>query len=175
MIGHVGRFVEQKNHSFLLDVFDQMYKIDNNVKLLLLGDGPLLPKIEEKAKKLGVKDKVIFAGSKMNVWNYYSMMDLFIFPSLYEGLGMTAIEAQANGLYCIVSDNITKEVMATNNIEFMSTQQSPKLWAEEAMRHINCRIQINYFAENEKMLQSVFNIKNQAKKLLFCYQRLLID
>ena len=110
VIGHVGRFYPQKNHDFLIDVFSEVQKQKSNAKLLLLGDGPLQEKIRQKAKDLGVAESVIFAGLQKDPAPFYSAMDVFAFPSLWEGLPLTLVEAQYSGLPCLVSENVTKEV-----------------------------------------------------------------
>ena len=102
VIGHVGRFVEQKNHTFLIDIFYEVQKERPNSILLLVGDGPLYNMIYQKVERLGILDKVIFAGVYNDVSKFYNAMDMFVFPSLYEGLGMVLVEAQINGLPCLV-------------------------------------------------------------------------
>lgn len=103
LIGHVGRFVEQKNHKFLIELFYEYLKLNNNSKLLLIGSGPLEEKMKDKVKKLNIENAVIFLGNTKEVNKYMSAMDLFLFPSLYEGLGIVLIEAQCEDLKCITS------------------------------------------------------------------------
>ncbi|MBQ7079364.1 MAG: glycosyltransferase [Fibrobacter sp.] len=110
VIGHVGRFYPQKNHNFLIDVFSEVHKQKPNAKLLLLGDGPLQEKIREKTEILGIAESVIFAGLQKEPAPFYSAMDVFAFPSLWEGLPLTLVEAQYSGLPCVVSENVTKEI-----------------------------------------------------------------
>lgn len=120
LIGHVGRFVKAKNHEFLIKVFAEYSKINDNARLLLVGDGELASKVKEQCDELGISKKVIFAGSKFNTEDFYQAMDVFVFPSLWEGLGIVAIEAQANGLPCLVSDKIPREALVTKNIIALS-------------------------------------------------------
>ena len=110
VIGHVGRFFPQKNHNFLIDVFFEVLKQKPNAKLLLLGDGTLQENIQRKVDLLGIGDSVIFAGIQKDTAPYYSAMDVFCFPSLYEGLGIVLLEAQFSGLPCYVSDVVPDEV-----------------------------------------------------------------
>lgn len=173
VIGHVGRFVKQKNHDYLLEVFKEIVKKRDNVKLLLLGDGPLLQGVRRKAKELGIESKVIFAGSKTDIHRYYSAMDLFVFPSLYEGLCLTAVEAQANGLYCLVSNNITKELKMTENIEFLDIKENPTVWAEEAIRHLDCEGATDRLSANYAMKNSKFDINHEKDKLIMFYEEIL--
>ena len=116
VVGHVGRFYPQKNHVFLIDVFAELHKQRANARLLLLGDGPLQEHIKQKIESLGLANTVIFAGLQKDVAPFYSAMDMFAFPSLWEGLPLTLVEAQYNGLKCIVSNAVSNEVAITNNI-----------------------------------------------------------
>lgn len=128
VIGHIGRFVVQKNHTQLIDIFNDYHKKNNNSILMLIGQGPLMEEIKEKVNNLGLNDCVIFLGQKDNVNEYYNAMDLFLFPSLYEGLGMVVIEAQVNGLPCIVSDEVPKIAKISDNIKFISIKDSGLRW-----------------------------------------------
>lgn len=128
VIGHIGRFVTQKNHTQLIDIFNEYHKNNNNSVLMLIGQGPLMEEIKEKVNNLGLNDCVIFLGQKDNVNEYYNAMDLFLFPSLYEGLGMVVIEAQVNGLPCIVSDEVPKIAKISDNIKFISIKDSGLRW-----------------------------------------------
>lgn len=117
LIGHVGTFNAQKNQIFLLDVMRNMEK--ENHRLMLIGDGDLRPDTERRARDLGLQDKVIFTGVISNVPEYLCACDYIAMPSLYEGLPLTLIEEQANGLRCIVSEHITKEADKTGNLTFL--------------------------------------------------------
>ncbi len=124
VIGHIGRFVEQKNHRFLIDIFNEVHKQNNNSLLLLAGQGPLMEEMKEKVENLGLNDSVQFLGQRDDVAELYQAMDLFLFPSLYEGLGMVLIEAQINKLQCLVSDNVPKIVKISDGIEFISLNKN---------------------------------------------------
>lgn len=119
IIGHVGRFVKQKNHDFLIDVFNEYHAKNPDSKLLLIGTGPLEEKIKAKVEKLDLSDSVLFLGQREDTNKLYSAMDFFCLPSLYEGLGMVLIEAQMNGLPCLASDKVPKEAKITENIDFI--------------------------------------------------------
>ena len=116
VVGHIGRFMTQKNHKFLLDVFKEIHKQHNNTVLMLVGDGELKTDIENKAKEYGLIDSVIFTGVRKDVPALLSAIDIFLFPSLYEGMPNTVIEAQASGLKCLISDTITSQVVLTPQI-----------------------------------------------------------
>lgn len=120
VIGHVGRFAFQKNHDFLIEVFKEVAKVNDNVKLLLVGIGELEGTIRDKVSNLGLEDKVIFTGKREDVNCLMQAMDLFALPSRFEGLGIVLIEAQAAGLKCIVSEEIPPIAFLTENIEALS-------------------------------------------------------
>ena len=128
-IGHVGRFSSVKNHKFLIELFNEFQKDKRNAKLLLVGDGSLRNEIENQIATLNIKDKVVLVGNKKNVEDYYNAMDLFVFPSLYEGLGMVLIEAQINGLNCLTSkDAVPNEVNITGHVKFVLLNAGIKIW-----------------------------------------------
>ena len=124
VVGHVGRFYPQKNHEFLIDVFSEVRLQKPNAKLLLLGDGPLQEKIRQKVETLGLAESVVFAGLQKNPAPFYSAMDVFAFPSLWEGLPLTLVEAQYSGLPCVVSENVTREVVVTENVYLLKTNKA---------------------------------------------------
>lgn len=129
VIGHVGRFTEPKNHMFLIDIFQRVRQKRQNVKLLLVGDGELKDKVKQETERLGVSDSVIFAGTKTETEDYYQAMDIFVFPSLWEGLGIAVLEAQANGLGCMVSDRVPDKVKISEGVRFLALEE-PEKWIE---------------------------------------------
>ena len=135
VIGHVGRFNSQKNHDFLIDIFEECVKLNSNVKLLLIGDGDGKQKIQEKVSKLEIQERVIFAGVRSDVSKLLQAMDIFVFPSLYEGLPVTMIEAQASGLPCVISDQVPKECIVTCGlVSSKSLNELPIQWAEHILQ-----------------------------------------
>lgn len=148
VVGHIGRFNEQKNHLFLLEIFKEIAKQRNDSKLVLVGDGPLKQKIETIcANDPVLSEKVIFAGIRKDVEKVLSAFDLFLFPSLFEGLPNTVIEAQATGIPCLISDTITNEVMISSNIKSLNLSKSPNIWAKTAIEmagtiNLNASIQL---------------------------------
>jgi len=135
VIGHVGRFVEQKNHSFLIDIFAAVAKRQPNARLLLVGEGPLRPEIEARVARAGLTAQVIFAGGRNDVPRLMrGTMDLFLLPSLYEGLPVVGIEAQAAALPFILSDTITREVVRfPDRTRFLSLASPPAVWADHLL------------------------------------------
>lgn len=134
VIGHVGSFTQPKNHHFLLDIFSELYKMNKNSLLVLAGDGPLKSMIEVKVKELNLKENVKFLGTRSDIHKLLQALDVFVFPSLYEGLPVTLIEAQAIGLPCIIADHITKEVdMGVELISYQSVNNSSIEWANSVL------------------------------------------
>lgn len=133
VIGHAGRFSTQKNHKFLLEIFKHIYCIDNSAVLILFGVGELLEEIKAEAQKLGISDRVIFYGASSEMEKMYMAMDVFVMPSLHEGLPVTGIEAQASGLPCIFADTITKEVDVTSTSKFLPINDGVDVWVTTIM------------------------------------------
>jgi glycosyltransferase involved in cell wall biosynthesis len=133
VIGHVGRFNKQKNHDFLIDIFKEIYDQNSNAILLLIGEGDLKSQIEKKVNKLGLSSAVRFLGVRSNISDLMQAMDIYLFPSFFEGLPVVMIEAQASGLRCVVSDTITREVDVTGRVEFINLKESPNVWAERVL------------------------------------------
>lgn len=132
VFGHIGRFMEQKNHSFLLDIFSEIHKKDRSAVLLLIGKGELENQIRDKVNALALTDSVIFAGVRRDIPACLSSMDAFVFPSFYEGMPNTVIEAQATGLPCVIADTITREADITGLVEYLPLSESAEVWAEKA-------------------------------------------
>ena len=169
LIGHIGRFMSQKNHEFLIDVFKEIVNMSSNYKLLLIGDGELQHFIKNKVHNLNLDDKVIFTGNISNVYEMYQAMDLFVLPSLFEGLPVVGIEAQANGLNCLFSDTISKEVDITNNVKYMSLNDSKKEWANKIIEL--CKYPRNKVTN--EIINHNYSIELEAQKLEEKYQNLL--
>jgi len=138
VIGNVSRFAYVKNHDFLLDIFNEIIKMNNNALLLLVGDGELRNKIEEKISKLGLSKYVKLLGVRSDVNKLLQAMDVFVLPSYYEGLPVTLIEAQASGLKCFVSkDVVTTDANITGLIDFIELSKSSKYWAELIIKYVD--------------------------------------
>lgn len=134
VVGNVGRMSKQKNHDYLINIFSEIKKQKNNAILLLVGTGNLKEKLQEKVESLGLRDSVIFLGVREDIPQLLSTMDIFVFPSLYEGLPNTVIEAQTSGLPCLISNTITKEVKITDLVYFLSIKKKAREWADVAIK-----------------------------------------
>ena len=130
VVGHIGRFMSQKNHKFLLEVFSEIKK-KTDAKLLLVGKGELEAQIRDQAKALDIDKHIVFTGLRQDVPDLLSAMDVMAFPSLYEGMPNTVIEAQATGLPCLISDSITREANITGLVKYESLSASALKWAED--------------------------------------------
>ena len=161
VVGHVGRFSTQKNHEFLIDVFNEVQKVKEDSVLMLVGDGDLRPEIEQKVRDLQIENKVIFTGVRSDVNDLMQGMDVFLFPSLYEGLGIVLIEAQAAGLRCVISDTIPKDGVLTDDVTCISLAQSPVVWANEILKYQKYKRSNN----KEIIKKADYDIKNNAKTL----------
>ena len=169
VIGHVGRFMAQKNHAFLLEVFAEYAKEDTNAYLVLLGDGELMDAMKAKAKELGISDLVLFVGNVGNANEWYQAFDLFMLPSIWEGLPVVGVEAQAADLPCIFSDNVTKEIGLSSKAAFISLNDTKKQWVE-TMKNMMKETQ----RENteELITSNHYNIKQEAILLQERYLKL---
>lgn len=168
VIGHIGRFVEQKNHRGLIDIFNEIHKLNKNTILVLAGQGPLMEEMKEKAKSLGIEKNVQFLGQRSDANELYQAFDVFLLPSLYEGLPVVGVEAQAAGLLCILSDDMTKETKVLESTEFLSLSTSPEVWANILLQSYD-----KYERKNtkEEISKNGFNIQEEAHKLVDIYQK----
>ena len=158
LIGHVARFSNEKNQIFALEVLKDITKDNKKYKLIFIGDGPDKEKIIKRTNELNLKNNVIFLGSVPNVYEYLNAMDIFIFPSLYEGLGMALIEAQISGLKCLASKNVPLEAKITDNVKFLSLTKKEWKLAIEKGNTKRKKAEIN-----EKC--SEYDIKNISKQI----------
>lgn len=133
IIGYVGRFMKQKNHSFLIDIFEQVHIRNPDSVLVLVGEGELEQEIQDKVNQLGLYSAVKFLGIRSDVYKLLQAMDVFLLSSLYEGLPVVGVEAQASGLKMIASDTVTKEAKFTEVFTFISLKQSVAVWAENVL------------------------------------------
>lgn len=129
VVGHVGRFAKQKNHSFLIDAFSELKKLKPDAMLVLVGKGELEDEIHAKAEKLGLADSVCFTGVRSDIPALLSAFDVFAMPSLYEGMPNAVIEAQATGLPCLVADSVTRQANVTGLVEYLPNYE-PTKWAQ---------------------------------------------
>ena len=137
VVGHVGRFTEEKNQIYLIHVFEKLLKNDHNIKLVFVGEGEELSFVKREAKDRDLLDKVIFVGGVDNVSDYMQAFDIFTLPSLYEGFGNVAVEAQASGLPVISSDRVPQDINLTGNVEYLPLEDSGELWADKILKFRN--------------------------------------
>ena len=167
VVGHVGRFDTQKNHRFLLEIFSEIKKKRENAVLLLVGDGILREQTEQQAEQMGIADSVRFLGVREDVPDLMHIMDVFLFPSLFEGLGIVLIEAQTCGLPCFTSkDVVAGEAKISNLLTFVSLKDSPKHWAD-------CVLQWNFSKKRiscvEEAAKHGYDIKKSARQMQTFY------
>lgn len=159
LVGHVGRFNQQKNHMFLLEVFRKIHQKHPKSVLVLTGTGELEQQIREKAGALEITDCVIFTGVRSDVPQLMSAMDVFVFPSLYEGMPNTVIEAQATGLPCVIADTITREADITGLVQYLPLTAATETWADAALAAIGTRQDTK-----EKMTAAGYDIHSQVQR-----------
>lgn len=160
VIGHIGRFHFQKNHKFLIDIIKELYEKNNEVKLMLVGDGDLRYEIENKIKSLNIHNIVILTGIKNNIHLYLQAMDILVFPSIFEGFPGVVLEAQAAGLPCIISDTITKEVNITGLVKYVSINKSANEWVTIILDHLKGYERKDTY---ETIVNAGYHIVNVAK------------
>ena len=165
VIGHVGRFDAQKNHRFLLEAFKLAHDRDPRAALLLVGEGPLQLETAQQAVELGIADDVIMTGNRNDVPALLSAMDVFAFPSLFEGLPVTLIEAQAAWLPCVISDTITRDVDITPLVERLGID-SAEVWAD-AMLKKRARQDVT-----QQIVRAGFDVQASARRMAELYTRL---
>lgn len=165
VIGHVGRFSYQKNHDFLINVFNEIYKIFPKTELLLIGDAvndkSYLNKAKQKVKELGLEENVKFLGMRNDVPKLMQAMDCFVLPSRFEGLPLVGIEAQTAGLPCYFSDTITKEVKITDLVSFVSLKEYPKTWAKKIIKSRDFKRK----DISEEIIEAGYDINSEIKKI----------
>lgn len=172
LVGHVGYFMPVKNQCFLVDVFAELARNDSRYHLVLIGDGDMRSEIEQKVTSLGLTNKVTFTGNIDNVSEYLNAIDLVVMPSLYEGLPLTLVEQQANGLQCVVSDTITTEADKTGNLSFLSLHAPISDWVH-AIESSNCMHNREQRSKDAVIAieNAGYSIQAEAKKLVEYYQR----
>lgn len=159
VIGHVGRFMYQKNHSFLVDIFAEVLKKKPEAVLLLVGEGELMEIIREKVRARGISNSVLFTGARKDVNRLYSVMDVFCLPSFYEGMPVVAWEAQANGLPCVFSNKISAEAKLEESSRFLSLSQGREEWARRLL------------AVKKRCFCTVPNLSSSAENLFLLYSQ----
>ena len=168
VLGHVGRFDPVKNHLFILDVFKCLCQKHPDARLVLTGDGPTQKSVEKAVEQAGMTDRVIFTGSRQDVYRLYSAFDVFIFPSIYEGLPLTLIEAQCSGLPCVISSHLTDEFEITDLIHRTDLSASPEVWVNTIEQCIGKERKDN----SELIGEKGYDIRATARMLQDFYTKL---
>ncbi len=173
VIGHVGRFTEQKNHKFLLQIASELSRREPRARFLLVGEGPLLPQIEQLAAQYGISDRIIFAHSRPDIPRLLvGAMDLFLFPSIDEGLGLSLVEAQAAGLPCVASDTVPQEaIVVPSLVDTMSLQDPASAWAETVLSVATQPSLPTRREALERVASSPFAIESSVHELTDFYAR----
>lgn len=172
VIGNVARFEDMKNHKFLLRVFREVLNKNPNARLMLVGQGTLEKQIRQQAQELGITEQVIFTGVRSDVNDVLQGMDMFVFPSVYEGLPLVLVEAQTAGLRCVISDTISDDcVIGDDLITKRSLESTPEQWAE----HILQRAQYTRENQYQQVAESGFDIRSTYRQLCEFYEGVLQD
>ncbi len=158
VVGHIGRFAYPKNHSFLISVFINLLSINPKSKLILIGDGPDKTKIETLIEEKGIGNSVLFLGNRHDISFLLNSMDVFVFPSIYEGMPVSLIEAQANNINILVSDTVSKDVKLSEKLEFFSLDAEPLAWAKKILDFESAR----GITRTNKLLDN-YDISNTVK------------
>lgn len=166
VVGHIGRFVYQKNHDFLIDIFNEVHKKNSNSVLLLVGEGPLVDEVKQKVHRLGLDSAVRFLGVRQDADRLYQAFDVFLLPSRYEGLPVVGVEAQISGVPCVFSNDMTAETKFTDSLQFLDLAQSVNKWASIVSDKIHFDRK-----ENKKEINR-FDICSEAKRLGEVYEKL---
>lgn len=165
---HTGRFVKLKNHEFILKVFKIINENNANTKLILIGDGELKDKIKDGISKLNIEKDVFLLGNINNVNQILQGCDIFIMPSIYEGLPIACVEAQASGIKCFISDTISKETNITGLVEFISLEMDENYWAKFITNN-ECYVREKMY---DKIVDAKYDIKSTVEILMRIYERL---
>lgn len=159
--GHIANFIPSKNHLYLLRIFKEISKLDENAHFFCIGDGSLRPEIEAEIKRLGLEGKIVLTGIRKDVENFMSCFDVLVFPSVFEGLPLTLIEAQAAGLACLISDSITKDVVVSEHlVRYESIEKEPEVWAQAV---VTMGVSANRNCQYEAIANAGYDIQTVAK------------
>lgn len=162
VIGHIGRFMKQKNHEFLIEIFNEIHKKNKNSVLLLAGQGPLVDEMKQKVEELKMLNSVVFLGQRDDAAELYQAFDVFMLPSLYEGLGIVLIEAQCAGVPSFASTEVPEIAKVSNILDFIDLNTSKEMWADIILQSIKDYERKNYLKDCQKC---GYDIKIEVKKL----------
>jgi glycosyltransferase EpsF len=162
LITHIGRFVEAKNHKFIIDIFNEVIKKDKKYRLLLVGKGELIDLIKNKVKENNLENYVYFLGLRSDINKILASTDVFFMPSILEGLPVVLVEAQAGGISCIISDNIPEECdMGLNLITSLSLNDDIEMWARTIIKSV--RLDIKFEVRKDKIIKSGYDLENNVR------------
>lgn len=171
VMGHLGKIYKPKNHPYLIRVFNEFQKLVPNSKLFLVGDGVMRQEVEKLVDEFGLREKVIFAGLRTDVPDMLQVMDCFVFPSIWEGMPLSLLEAASSGLLCFISDSITKDVQIGPNIQALSIKDEPVVWANYINEHLPKESREVICSQNAKLISEAgFNIKTATRVLEKIYK-----
>lgn len=165
VLGHIGKIYKPKNHSFIIDIFNDYHKINKNSKLLLVGDGILRHQVEEKIKFYNIQDDVILVGMQYNTNEYLSAMDVFIFPSLWEGLPLALVEAQSSGVICVCSNKIDEQINITGNVKMLPIDDGTKIWVDAILKQKKVNREEQSIYNIDKIKKSGYDSKTNVEYL----------
>ena len=168
LIGHIGRFSAVKNHQFILSVFSEVYEKNQDMRLILVGEGELKKEIVQKVERLGLSNVVTILSATNCIEKYMSAIDFLILPSLFEGLGLVGIEAQASGLNVLVSDKVPSAIDVTGNVDFLTLDR--QLWVKKLL---DIKLNIDRLEQGAKVYGSIYDLNVQMQKLYSYYEYFL--
>lgn len=168
IIGMIGRISYPKNHKFAIEIFEKLNGIDKSYVLLLIGSEADEKKIPQLVKEKGLEDKVIFLGARNDIRELLSLIDVYLMPSIYEGLSVGLLEAQASGVQCLISDAITPKNIVTNNVKVLSLNASSEIWAKNIIELYNRGRKI---IDYDSLDKSEYSIKTFVKKIEEVYEK----
>lgn len=169
VVGHVGRLSYQKNHDYLIDIFEELYQRDQNARLLLIGTGDKEKALRDKVQKKALEEAVLFLGNREDVNELYQAMDIFVMPSFFEGIPVTGIEAQFSGLTCLFSDRVPSEVDFSGNCVFIPLSANKSVWVRKIMEE---RKEKDRLAKSQRVVGTQYNIQNAHSILEDYYKEL---
>lgn len=171
VIGHIGKIYEPKNHKKILEIFKQIVNREVGAILFFVGDGEMRHEIEEYSKDLGINNSVIFAGMQKNTCDYLSAFDCFLFPSLWEGMPLALLEAQASGLQCVISDTIDSSAAMCETVKVNSLRDSNSKWAKDIISSANYNYNRNIASDRNilKICQNNYDVRKTANQLRKLY------
>lgn len=173
VFGHIGRLTEQKNTLFVIDIFNEILKTENNAHLIIVGDGNLREEMLKKIQVLNIGDSISYLGRREDIEQFYNAMDVFLLPSLYEGLPVVGVESQAHGLPILFSSEIPRESSVCDDLcFFINLKMSPQKWAEIALKAAYNNSSIRR-SRIDEIKQFGFDSKTEAHKLLEYYLKLI--